>query len=314
MRVGVAVTHVEGDEAVLVDGHGSYPLASVAKLPVLIAVARALQAQDIRLEQTLTLRDEDKIIGSGQLRFRPAGAALTVREAIELMNTISDNTASDMLFNLVGVDSVNAMMREYGLHESDIYLTNRGSRLLAMWMHKANKGRSAARVLDRWRDLKPEERRRMAAEILASDPRSSLAEFERADKASSTREGCQLAAAFDNQSSPSDVAHLLTKLHQGQLLDPDWTSYVMDVLARHEFNSRIPRHLPPGTRTWHKTGSFKGLVNDAGIIEINPSSHVVVVVLCHDVARWRRDLAKELIGRITRAAFDHFSTVSVQSE
>jgi beta-lactamase class A len=69
----------------------------------------------------LILTDEEKVGGSGVLNQLTAGLRLTVRDACVLMTIVSDNTATNMLIELVGVGPVNARMRSLGLPLTTLY-------------------------------------------------------------------------------------------------------------------------------------------------------------------------------------------------
>ena len=306
---GIAIVHVEGGERLFIDAERPYPLASVFKLPVLVEVGRRLQAGTMKLDDLLTVREEMKIIGSGTLRNRPDGSRVSLRDAVELMETISDNTATDLVFHALGLGSVNEMMRGLGLAHTDIYLTNRAAWLISLGMARELRGLSARDIASKWAALSPAQRNATAARVVAENRATSLAAIQRAEDASVGRpyaDDMRLAAMVDNVASPADLAALLEKLQKGELLDATRTRYCLGVLGRQRFNSRIPRQLPKGTRVFHKTGTILGVVNDAGIIEISPSNHVVVVACCRDVAQGGDSVAEALIGGIARAAYDHF--------
>ncbi|KQU28187.1 MULTISPECIES: serine hydrolase [unclassified Rhodococcus (in: high G+C Gram-positive bacteria)] len=84
----------------------SLPLASVAKLYVLGAVARAVDNGTLSWDEQLTVTDARKSAPSGQLQFAPEGTPVTVREATDAMIAISDNTATDLLMDRIGRDAV----------------------------------------------------------------------------------------------------------------------------------------------------------------------------------------------------------------
>ena len=86
------------------------PLASEFKLFVLGALAHQIAAGHITWDQQLAVDDQTRSIGnpvgSGSLQFVPAGTRVSVRETATKMISISDNTAADMLINLVGQQSL----------------------------------------------------------------------------------------------------------------------------------------------------------------------------------------------------------------
>lgn len=90
------------------------PLGSVAKLYVLAALGEAVSAGSIAWDDEVEIREELKSVPTGVLQDRPAGETVTVREMAELMISISDNTATDHLIDLLGREAVEAVMAEYG--------------------------------------------------------------------------------------------------------------------------------------------------------------------------------------------------------
>lgn len=89
--------------------------ASVIKLPILVHVALAVQEGELDWNEPLPLTEAEKVAGSGVLTHLGAGLATTLRDACVLMTIVSDNTATNMVIERVGVESVNARMRTLGL-------------------------------------------------------------------------------------------------------------------------------------------------------------------------------------------------------
>ena len=69
----------------------------------------------------LTLTEEEKVAGSGVLTQLGAGLRLTIRDACVLMIVVSDNTATNMVIERVGVAPVNVRMRSLGLPLTTLY-------------------------------------------------------------------------------------------------------------------------------------------------------------------------------------------------
>jgi beta-lactamase class A len=89
------------------------PTASVIKLSILVEVFRQVAEEGLDLERRLEMRDADIVRGSGILKELAPGLQPTVRDLAMLMVVLSDNTATNMLIDLVGgVDAVNRMVRD----------------------------------------------------------------------------------------------------------------------------------------------------------------------------------------------------------
>lgn len=316
MKAGVSILHLPSGERVEVRGHQPHPLASVFKVPVMLELARQIQkgSPGLDLEQVLILRDQDRCLGSGSLQHRPAGTRIPLREAVELMMTISDNTATDLVFERIGISSVNRLLADLDLRQSDIYLKNRVAWLISLGMGSRFRGMSPRQIAATWSKMSPEERHRVARQVEAENASLPLSRFQAAEDASarnnSHAENLAVAAAVENLGSPSDFSRLLAGLWKAEILDRKWTDYCLGVLSRQKYRTRIPRLLPAGTRVWHKTGTLAGIVNDAGIVEVqtrqNRREPVVVVVFVRDVQEGREEAAAELIAKIARAAWEEW--------
>lgn len=109
------------------------PAASIIKVPIMGAVFSAQKEGKLSLSDKIKLRQKDKTGGSGTLKNQRSGREHSIKELIELMNTISDNTATNIIINHLGFDYLNAWFKDNGLRGTTI------SRLM-MDMASRNKG------------------------------------------------------------------------------------------------------------------------------------------------------------------------------
>lgn len=97
------------------------PTASLIKVAVMVEAYRQAEAGELELTQTVELRDDDKVPGSGILTDHfSAGARLPLRDAIQLMMAWSDNTATNLVLRVTGLEKTCATMRSLGLAETRI--------------------------------------------------------------------------------------------------------------------------------------------------------------------------------------------------
>ena len=92
------------------------PLGSMFKLFVLGALAHQIAAGRVSWNQPLTVTAQLKSLPSGQLQDDPDGTQISVLDTAAKMISISDNTAADMLINLVGRSAVEAQDRQWSDH------------------------------------------------------------------------------------------------------------------------------------------------------------------------------------------------------
>ena len=95
--------------------------ASVIKLPMLVHIAMAVSEGVLGWDDELVLVDEEKVGGSGVLNQLSAGLKLSLRDVCTLMTIVSDNTATNMLIEHMGIAPINARMRSLGLPLTTLY-------------------------------------------------------------------------------------------------------------------------------------------------------------------------------------------------
>jgi beta-lactamase class A len=114
--LALAAMNLETGEEIARNAQRSMPTASVFKLPVLVEVFRQAEAGALDLDERITLRAEDVVMGSGILRDFGPGLQPTLRDLAMMMVIVSDNSASNLLLDRVGgPQRVNATMRDLGL-------------------------------------------------------------------------------------------------------------------------------------------------------------------------------------------------------
>ncbi len=122
-RVGVAAQDLRTGREITWRADESFPTASMIKMAVLVELERQVLAGEQSWEASLRLTPEVKVGGSSLLRRMSDGLLLPVYDLAYLMMTVSDNTATNMLIDLVGLDRVNRTMTDHGL--SAIRLNNK---------------------------------------------------------------------------------------------------------------------------------------------------------------------------------------------
>jgi beta-lactamase class A len=98
------------------------PTASLIKLAVMAEVYQQAEDSTVKLTDTLTLRNEDKVRGSGVLTEHFSdGATFPLRDAVRLMIVFSDNTATNLVLDKIGIASTGKRMKEWGFPNTTIH-------------------------------------------------------------------------------------------------------------------------------------------------------------------------------------------------
>ena len=105
-KVAVAVKHIRTGETFYLNADTAMPTASLIKLPVMVETYWQVKEEKVKLDATLTLKKEDKVPGSGVLtQHFSDGATFQLRDAVRLMIAHSDNTATNMVIDQIGLAS-----------------------------------------------------------------------------------------------------------------------------------------------------------------------------------------------------------------
>jgi D-alanyl-D-alanine carboxypeptidase (penicillin-binding protein 5/6) len=115
-EVAVVVRHLETSEVFAHRAGAPMPTASLIKLAVMVEAYRQADDGKLDLDKPITLREEDKVPGSGILTpHLSAGLTLSVRDAVRLMIAYSDNTATNLVLDQIGLAATSATMEKLGL-------------------------------------------------------------------------------------------------------------------------------------------------------------------------------------------------------
>lgn len=109
---------VDWDEPVVYNVHSMDP-ASVMKIYILARVTEGIADGTIDRNEMHVMDAANIAEGSGDLQFEPYGSSYTVGELVREMMRKSDNTASNMLIDIVGgVDKMNESVARWGLEDT----------------------------------------------------------------------------------------------------------------------------------------------------------------------------------------------------
>ena len=127
-----------------IDPATAAPLGSAFKLYVLDALGNAVASGKVHWNQPLTVTAQLKSLPSGELQTKPDGTQISVQDTAAKMISISDNTAANMLINLVGRPAVEAALTTTGMADPALdqpFLTTRELFILKLdqWPALANR-------------------------------------------------------------------------------------------------------------------------------------------------------------------------------
>jgi beta-lactamase class A len=260
-------------------------MASTFKVPIAVQLLTLVDKGEVRLERMIEIKQSDLHPGSGTLTdlFNKGGLALSVRNLLELMMLISDNSATDVLLRTAGgAQAVTARMRALGIE--GINVDRSTLQLIADWV--------GIKELPAEDALSPGAFGPLAAAVKQEDRSSAAKRFDADPRDTST---------------PDAMVDLLARIHRKEGLKPDSAELLLDIMRRcRTGEARLRGILPQGTVVQHKTGTIGGTTNDVGVIKLpDDAGHVAIAVF---VKSSEKDSAarERAIAEIARAVHDFF--------
>jgi beta-lactamase class A len=121
-KVAIAVKHLGSGASYYLNADTPMPTASLIKLPVMVEVYQQAAEGKVKLADMVTLKDADKVPGSGILTDHfSAGATFSLRDAVRLMIVYSDNTATNLVLDRIGLPATAKRMEAWGYPNTKIH-------------------------------------------------------------------------------------------------------------------------------------------------------------------------------------------------
>jgi beta-lactamase class A len=119
--VGLYVKDLKTGETLSIRGREQFASASVIKVPILVELFHQIEKGPLKLTDPLIMLASDQRPGSGVLQFLSTPHSLTVADAAMLMTILSDNSATNLIIDKVGIRNVNARMDSLGLRQTRLH-------------------------------------------------------------------------------------------------------------------------------------------------------------------------------------------------
>jgi len=121
-QVTYAVRHLDKGDSFAHQPDEPMPTASLIKFAVMIETYRQAHEKQIDLTKLVVLRDADKVPGSGILTSHfSAGTSMPLRDAVRLMIAFSDNTATNLVLDEIGLAATAKTMEDLGCPNTKIH-------------------------------------------------------------------------------------------------------------------------------------------------------------------------------------------------
>ncbi|MFJ9776913.1 serine hydrolase [Kitasatospora sp. NPDC101157] len=248
-------------------------LASVFKIPIALEYARQAATGQLDRAGRHTVTAAHRAGGSGTDGGR-YDVEMSARDLAFLMMTISDNAATDVLLNLVGLDRVKATLAALGFPDFGV-----ASCASLDDDIRRDLGLAPGSPIDEQLVGVPENR---LLALSANDPERSPS------------------------STPREVTALLAAIWRDQAGPADACAEVRAIMAQQVWQHRLVSGFGDGIRISGKTGTDFTVRNEAGLVEYpDGRRYAVGVFLRTHTTAPRQPRADRAIGLAARAVIDH---------
>lgn len=119
-KVNLFAKNIDTGETYALDPDERVRTASTIKIAVMIEAFARVNEGKVKWTDEVVLTKEKKVSGSGILGELSDGLKLTFRDAVNLMMILSDNTATNLVLDVLTTDAVNARMESLGFKQIKI--------------------------------------------------------------------------------------------------------------------------------------------------------------------------------------------------
>jgi beta-lactamase class A len=286
--VGIAVTRVGCDWVAGERKDELFPQQSVSKLWVSLGVLDAVDTGRLKLDQPIVIRPQDLAVLNQPLRqevLDKGSVTLPVQALMTQALSHSDNLANDkLLWTIGGPDKVREMLRHKDIGGIRF---GPGERLLQSKIAgmEWNPIYSLGRNFYEARAKLPMDRRKASLDAYLTDPMDGA--------------------------SPAGIVRAFSRLVKGELLTPESTLVMIDILSRtHSGPMRLKAGAPKDWKVYHKTGTGQELerlatgYNDVGMLQAPDGAWYAVAVMIRTTEKPIPD-RMHMMQAVTRAVV-HF--------
>ena len=282
-KMGIGVIHLETDQRLYINNKERYPLASTYKVPIAVQLLKRVENGEITLNDMTDVQPKDQHPGSGILSdlLVAPGVKLSLRNQLELMMIISDNSATDICLSAAGGSKkIKRLLKKHKIRDMSIDRPTIG--IIGDWLGiKLEGGANSNQAMNEKYNALSKEEIKKASEKFEKDIRDTA--------------------------TPQAMAELLQKIWSNKILEKENSELLIDIMSRCQTGEgRLKGLLPKDTYVAHKTGTIGATTNDVGIIRLPQNKGNVVVVAFVKDSDLTIPEREKAIAHVARSVHDYF--------
>ena len=119
-KVAIYYDDLKGN-TIKINVNEKYNAASCIKIFILVELFNQINKGIINKKEKLTYKEKDYVNGSGILRYLSKGIKLPISDIATLMMIISDNVATNILIDFLGIENINKTIKSIGCDNTELY-------------------------------------------------------------------------------------------------------------------------------------------------------------------------------------------------
>jgi beta-lactamase class A len=260
-----------------------FPTASICKVPVLIELFRRVEEGTLSLDDRRRLpRDTSRQFATGNLSLLWDEPEISLRDHARLMIHVTDDMATDVLMEVVGLDKVNETMDRLGFANTCVTMN------MSRWHYT---------MVDMGEEpINPENDKRAGALMRAGEENNAAVSYQ--------------GSLDNNVTAPREMASILRRLYEGQIISAQASTDMIELLKGGISRTRIPKFISPDIEIAHKTGGSGRIKGDVGILYL-PTGPLIISGLALTDHRRDGNAGADAIAEGARLAVETLSPESV---
>lgn len=260
-NIGMGFFDLQTNKSCYVNEHVQFPAASTFKIPVLIEFFNQYEQGAFSLEDKVTIHKDMLSVGSSLISLLKPDTTWSLYNLAMLMMITSDNTATDIIVNLLSKKAINATIEKMGLTNTRVDLT-------------------CKELIYTCYNFPVDTPRKIYLVVSSGEKKYNEVDFSLSKDAGWPDKNIFIDMSYPNNvSTPSDMVSMFKAIWKNEILSYESCQEIIKIMAMCQTNSRIPLYLPKKREypitVIHKTGTLDKSVNDSGIISTKDFSYIL---------------------------------------
>lgn len=282
-KLGLWAVDLDTRQRAVLNENMIFPMASVYKMPIAIALLQRVDRGEVSLDTEVTLGPDDYHAGNSPIADMANGKPMkiSIGDLLTAMVRDSDNSAVDyILAHYTPPKDVMKTLKSIGARNIDV--SRPEAMIIGQMLNEGDVIETRERYAKRIKTMRQDEAA-MGYGRFWQDPRDNA--------------------------TPAGIGDLFQKLYEHKVgLSPKSEELLVNLLTTSTTGSdRIRGGIPAEAKLMHKTGTMPGTLNDVGVITSPDGKHHIVIAV---LTKWSRGMEEDrarVVAQVTKAVYEELT-------